>query len=253
MADVRSLLRQERASRQQTGRPQKQSAAPATAPTSKKRKAVDDGSEERKRTRTEVAKGVPAGFFDDGLTGEEAIDLPPNELDTAQQEEGQREAQQLGPIPSHTSNIPTQPSQPPSNEADAAELDAFIKEMEETPAPETALRPFLSGAAIEAAPMTAAEIAAQAREEQSAHRSRRDEELEAEKEDAARQLEDEFDEMEGLEERIRKLREKREALRKVHEKGIVEDIVPEPMPAANEDNESESDDEDWDDWRFHPA
>lgn len=37
--------------------------------------------------------------------------------------------------------------------------------------------------------------------------------MEAEKEDAARALEDEFDEMEGLEERVRRLREKREELR----------------------------------------
>lgn len=61
--------------------------------------------------------------------------------------------------------------------------------------------------------MTAAELAAQAREEQSAQRARRDEDMEAEKEEAARALEDEFEEMEGLDERVKKLREQREALR----------------------------------------
>ena len=66
MADVRSLLRQERAARQQ-----KPSSTPATAPASKKRKAADDGAIERKRTRTEEAAGVPAGFFDEGANASE--------------------------------------------------------------------------------------------------------------------------------------------------------------------------------------
>ena len=103
--------------------------------------------------------------------------------------------------------------------------------------------------------MTAAEIAAQAREDQSAQRAKRDEEMEGEKEDAARALEDEFEEMEGLEERVKRLREQREALRSTSGGIIkVEDDGVKPAPSAEEDGESESDDdEDWDDWRFRPA
>jgi hypothetical protein len=59
--------------------------------------------------------------------------------------------------------------------------------------------------------------------------------------------------MEGLEERVRKLREKREALRQAHVQPIMVDAVPPPLPAADEDQGSESEDEEWDDWRFRLA
>ncbi|KAF2149282.1 hypothetical protein K461DRAFT_44104 [Myriangium duriaei CBS 260.36] len=73
----------------------------------------------------------------------------------------------------------------------------------------------LEGATISAPAMTAAEVAAQAREEQSSQKERRQAEIDDEKEDAAQAMEAEFDEMEGLEERVRSLRERREALRAV--------------------------------------
>ena len=104
---------------------------------------------------------------------------------------------------------------------------------------------YAAGAVIEGAPMTAAEIAAQAREEQSAQRGEREQELEAQKEDAERQLADEFDEMEDLEARLRKLREKREALRTAPaQRTGEEDIVPEANTAIQEDEQSDSDEED---------
>ncbi|KAK5689791.1 hypothetical protein LTS12_028847, partial [Elasticomyces elasticus] len=55
------------------------------------------------------------------------------------------------------------------------------------------------------------------REEQSAQRGRRDVEIEAERDEAATALADEFDEMDGLEARLRRLRGRREASRE--EKG----------------------------------
>ncbi|KAE8831410.1 hypothetical protein HRS9122_09000 [Pyrenophora teres f. teres] len=203
MADARTLLRQQRAARQQAQKPQKQSAAPATAPVSKKRKASDETvEEERKRTRTEEEAGVPAGFFDAAATKDDehvASDPAPTAPeDTAETQPAEPPAE----------------SKPPLDAAAQAELDAFMEEMNaEKTAPPPPAKPTYSGAVIEAAPMTAAEIAAQAREEHSAQRAKRDEEMEGEKEDAARALEDEFEEMEGLEERVKKLREKREALR----------------------------------------
>ncbi|KAF2193966.1 hypothetical protein K469DRAFT_709445 [Zopfia rhizophila CBS 207.26] len=248
MADVRSLLRQERAARQQTGRSQKQSAAPAAAPTSKKRKAADERVEERKRTRTEEAEGVPVGFFD-----EDDVDSLPPSIPGAAQEH----AVQTQSINAMEPSIPPTIAKPLQTQLDQAaeqDLDAFLQEMAEPPQTEHAVAALSSGAIIESAPMTAAEVAAQAREEQSAQRGRRDAEIEAEKEDAARQLEEEFEEMEGLEERVRKLREKREALRIAREQTKVEDVVlADPPPMSYHDEESESDDEDWDDWRFRPV
>lgn len=240
MADARTLLRQQRAARQQAQKPQKQSPAPVTAPVSKKRKASDETAEERKRTRTEEEAGVPAGFFDAGATKNEE-EVAPDPAPAAPEDTAE-----------------TQPAEPPTTSKPAldataqAELDAFMEEMKaEKPAPPPPAKPTYSGGVIEAAPMTAAEIAAQAREEHSAQRAKRDEEMEGEKEDAARALEDEFEEMEGLEERVKKLREKREALRSTSLRAVeAVDVAPEASK-AEEDEESESDDEDWDDWRFH--
>lgn len=91
-------------------------------------------------------------------------------------------------------------------------------------------KPSLTASATISAPaMSAEEIAAQAREEQSVQRGRRDEEIAGEKEDAARALQDEFQEMEELEDRVRKLREKREALRA----GRQEDMSGPGKAAAN--------------------
>lgn len=240
MADARALLRQQRAARQQAQKPQKQSAAPATAPASKKRKATDETVEERKRTRTEEEAGVPAGFFDAGAAkdGEEAAPAAD---------------QKSAPTPDTQPPEAPKAPEPQLDPTAQAELDAFLNEMNaEKPMPPPT-RSAYSGAVIEAAPMTAAQIAAQAREDQSAQRARRDEEMEGEKEDAARALEDEFEEMEGLEERVKRLREQREALRSTSGAPVkAESVAPAPQ-TIEEDGESESDDEDWDDWRFRPA
>ena len=109
-----------------------------------------------------------------------------------------------------------------------------------------------TGATISAPAMSAEELAAQAREEQSAQRGKRDREIEEEREDAERAMEDEFEEMEGLEERVRKLRERREALRVVSPEvgvvgGMVDGVVVNGVGA--EGSESDDDDED-DEWGF---
>jgi hypothetical protein len=128
---------------------------------------------------------------------------------------------------------------------------------------------------ISAPAQTAEDIAAQAREEQSAQRSRRDIELEEEKEEAARALEEEFAEMQTLENRVKKLREKREMLRagKVDQvtegantavvgaggreslNQIVRPVQAEQEPGINgkvddEDKDEDDDDEEFDDWTF---
>ncbi|KAJ4377716.1 hypothetical protein N0V83_000545 [Neocucurbitaria cava] len=241
MADARALLRQQRAARQQAQKPQKQSPAPAAVPVSRKRKAADDNAAERKRTRTEEEAGVPAGFFDDGTAGEDERHTEPPST-----------AQDGKPVSDARAPVPTQAIQAPLDPSAEAELDAFMDEMSRAkPAPPPPATH--SGAVIEAAPMTAADIAAQAREDQSAQRAKRDEEMEGEKEDAARALEDEFEEMAGLEERVKKLREQREALRIKHVQPVqVQDVMVD-APLPEDDGESESEDEDWDDWRFRPA
>lgn len=70
-----------------------------------------------------------------------------------------------------------------------------------------------AGPTISAAPMTAQEVAAQARADMSVQREDRAAELAAEQEDAARALDDEIEQMDALEIRLQRLREQREALR----------------------------------------
>ena len=110
--------------------------------------------------------------------------------------------------------------------------------------------------------MTAAEIAAQAKEQANTQsKERREAEVEGEKEDAARALEEEFDEMEGLEERVRRLRSWREALRvKKAAEGegngeVVEaesaregGTVDESAEGAKEEEEESSDNDEDDGW-----
>ncbi|TKA82216.1 hypothetical protein B0A55_07511 [Friedmanniomyces simplex] len=95
---------------------------------------------------------------------------------------------------------------------DDNELAAFERELAELEEKNrvTALN---AEATISAAPMTAEEIAAHAREEQSAQRGKRDVEIEAERDESASAMADEFDEMDYSEARLRRLRERREALR----------------------------------------
>jgi len=95
---------------------------------------------------------------------------------------------------------------------DESEIEAFVRELAELERnfPVSAIN---AQANITAAPVMAEEIAAKAREEQSAQRGKRDVEIDAEREEAASALQEEFQEMEGLEDRLRILRDKREALR----------------------------------------
>jgi hypothetical protein len=109
-------------------------------------------------------------------------------------------------------------------------------------------------ATISAQAMTAEELAAQAREEQSSQKGKRDREIEDEREEAEGRLEEEFAEMEGFEERVRRLRERREALRvlspEVEGGGTVGEDVVDGVDEEDESEENEDDDVDDDAWGF---
>lgn len=121
-------------------------------------------------------------------------------------------------------------------------------------------------AVISAPAMTADELAAKsAEEERERRRATADVELDNEKEDATRALEEEFEDMEELEARVRRLKERREALRHHQpsppgtaavgsgEKSSVGAVVvngiegPEDAEGSVDEDEDE-DDEDEDDW-----
>lgn len=117
-------------------------------------------------------------------------------------------------------------------------------------------------AVIAAAPMTAQQLAEKKEEEErERRRAQVDVDLEDEKEEATRALETEFEEMEELEARVRKLKEKREAIRRgsvpaTATNGPLEEIssgavaavaAAGELPANGADDEAKAEDEDDDD------
>ena len=228
-------------------------AAEASAQqTSKKRKAESDDEDEedpRKRARGEEEEDI-----------EDEVEVP---VQAAEQEETPRRTVRFA----EGTKSPASPP-PVTNATTTDDLDddpewLELQRLAQGESTSTLATPY-AGATISAAPMTAEEVAAQAREDESTQKERREAELEDEKEDAAQALEAEFDEMDELEERVRKLREKREALRQgitanASEEGAM-DVDVGPGKAGEEaatvelmnvdDEEDDEDDEEDDVWNF---
>lgn len=235
----------------------------ATVQAGRKRKADDDEDEGRKRARAEESEG-----------DEEGPALNP----VSEETDNTTHAIQMNAPGDPTSTSGSTPSK--ANVADIApvapieedpEWAALLREIDDTNTPVLPATVNYAQATISAAPVSAEEIAAQAREEQSTQqRGRRDAEIEGEKEDAAIALQDEFEEMEELEQRVRKLREKREALRlgpRAQEVESAASILAAPVvtpaksatPETNgggveddqdDEDDNEDDEEDFDDWKF---
>ena len=229
------------------GRPPGAPAPTHGANGNKKRKA-DDLEDDDSRKRTRATNGVP----DQNSDTAEVEDVP---VETSDLEAGPKEPL-LSPPPAQPASLPTSfttPTAPPPI-IDEDEWAAFERDVA-TPPPESKISALTAEATIVAAPMTAAEIAAQSRLEASTQtKERREVEMEGEKEDAARRVEEEFDEMAVLEERVRRLREKREELRRVRD-GDADKVkddgggVDDQTWLNNDgDDDDDTEDYDWDDW-----
>jgi zinc finger protein 830 len=136
------------------------------------------------------------------------------------------------------------------DESELQALEADLAALEESTRT-AALDALRSEATISAPAMTAEELAAQAREEQSSQKGRRDREIEDEREEAEGRLEDEFAEMEGFETRVKRLRERREALRVVSPEVEGVGLDEEVGGGGKEEVVDESSEEDEEDgWKF---
>ena len=230
----------------------------------KKRKA-DDGDDDDSRKRTRPVVDVPKGFLDETTKPNDATSQPvAEENDQPVDRAGAvtKPLQGFVRASGATSSLvlgepPTNPAiQPPTAPIDEDEWAAFERDVATPPPDPSAPSALTAAATISAGPMTAAEIAAQSRVQASSQgRERSDMEVEGEKEDAARALEDEFDEMEGLEERVRRLREKREALESQRAKEVEEELEDDGRKEVEnnnveEDAESDDDEDDtgWGAW-----
>ena len=142
-------------------------------------------------------------------------------------------------------------------QVDEAEWAAFEADIAATSVP------YDEDAVISAPAMTAEESAAAIKAEEEAAEKRRaqaDVDLEDEKEEATRALEEEFDEMEELEARVKRLKEKREALRKrggsfgqeaaSKPEVVGKEKLKDAIMEEDEEDDDEEDEDDWDGFRF---
>ena len=254
MADVRSLLRNELASRKGTSQPNT-----AGNRVSKKRKVDNSDGVMRKKLRSTSLEAVQAASEQvDRSPSAEATTTeilePVEEEDMAGPKisvEDDVEQTETAPDPSQSTAAATTPSQGAAGTVDEDEWAAFEREVvapTRMPHLSTAVA---AEATISAAPMSAEELAAQKDIDKAAASRTREAELEGEREDAARFMEEEFDEMDQLEERVRRLKHMREELRQKRTEDQVEDkprVLEDQQAAESESDEDE--DEDWDDWRF---
>ncbi|KAL4935787.1 hypothetical protein BDV06DRAFT_118987 [Aspergillus oleicola] len=287
MADVRSLLRSELASRRST--PQSATGTGTNTPNrvTKKRKVDPADSATRKRVkqtdpeqilanehvqvRPPAAQVGPSDDDDVEVGVEEPLpqDIMRTESDDTpvQLQEKQTAARSEPPTELHPQQSQPQPT------VDEDEWAAFEREVAaptRIPQDSTSTsRPaaLSATATISAAPISAEELAALQEKEEHNARQNREAEAEGEREDAARFLEEEFDEMEQLEERVRRLKNMREQLRAKQrsESAEAEEAVPADLGSntaevktdikAGEGEEEDEDDDDdadddWDNWRF---
>ncbi|RDA90839.1 hypothetical protein CP533_1546 [Ophiocordyceps camponoti-saundersi (nom. inval.)] len=126
--------------------------------------------------------------------------------------------------------------------------------------------PYHEDAVISAPAMTAEESAAAKALGEQTDKLKVDIDLEEEREEAARAMEDEFQDMQELEERVKRLKDRREALRKRSDSHSQDHPAPEKPPsgpgqgnemkddkvevdgAGKENEDDDDDDEDYDDW-----
>ncbi|KUJ12660.1 uncharacterized protein LY89DRAFT_653165 [Mollisia scopiformis] len=203
-------------------------------PPSKKRKASDDEDEGTLHKRSKPTNGIPEGFFDLGQ-GERSPVIPHG----AEMQIPSRPA-----TPSKPVELPIPPKSEPQIDED--EWAAFENEIATAEAQMQAD----NDAVISAPAVSAADLAKKSAEEEYATKKERQEaEVQGEKEDAARKMEDELEAMEGFEARVKRLREKREALRK---KEVVNPTVVTAVPVEIPDEEDDDEDyeDEWDNFRM---
>lgn len=257
MADVRSLLRNELASRK--------GASPNTTGNrvSKKRKVDNGDAVMRKKLRStdlETVQAAADAQSPQPLTADETAEeaLEPVEEDEVAGPEVPSDETRESHTPMTELPTSTQPattsSQPASATVDEDEWAAFEREVVAPTRMPQAPAAVAAEATITAAPVSTEELAAQKERETTSTARSREAELEGEREDAARFMEEEFDEMDQLEERVRRLKKMREELRQKRAADRARDVpmVSEDQRAAAEsESEDEDDDEDdWANWRF---
>lgn len=252
MADVRSLLRNELASRKGASQPNTTGNR-----VSKKRKVDNGDGVMRKKLRSTDLEAVQAAANAQVSQVHDAEDKAEDEVLEAVEEDEvagselpAEEAQEVTTATqaSEPASIPT--ARQESQTVDEDEWAAFEREVAAPTRTPHAPAAISAEATISAAPVTAEELAAQQESDRASAAKSREAELEGEREDAARFMEEEFDEMDQLEERVRRLKHMREELRQKRAEDQARDITMAEEQRAPESESEDEEDDDWDDWRF---
>jgi zinc finger protein 830 len=220
--------------------------APIVEGNTKKRKA-SDGDEEAVDTLRKRTKSTNPSLPEGFFDpAQEEVEAPAVKVPTPTNEVQMKIPSRPATPLKTTQEIPSRPDV--TANVDEDEWAAFEADIAAAEAQPVPV-PIGNGEGVISAPaMTAAELKQrEADEDNKRRRERMEAEAEGDKEDAARKLEEEFEEMESLEERVRRLREKREALRTKESKVSLVAPAEADVEKANGVEDDENDDEDYDD------
>lgn len=208
-----------------------QSAKTSNTTTKKRKASEDDDGDDTLRKRSKPANGLPEGFFDPGMEKEPSPARHAVEM-------------QIPSRPATPSKgIDTIPVvKPVEQQVDEDEWAAFEADIATAEAQVTAA----NDAVISAPAMSAEDIKKRtAEEEYTSRKEMQEAEIEGDKEDAQRKMEEELEEMESLEARVRKLRAKREQLRTNVAAPNVDQTVADTAMAESEEDDDDDDDDRW--------
>ncbi|EXJ64144.1 hypothetical protein A1O7_00480 [Cladophialophora yegresii CBS 114405] len=210
---------------------------------------VDEVSPERDEQKSEARKKPKSRPESTLVEDEDEEQAGPVLLE--QEVPGQQIGQTRAPSPVTGDAVQTKEPSAPAPAVNEDEWAAFEREV--APLAADKPKPDYASATITAAPLTADQITAQQDEDR---RRRLEMEAEDEKEDELGKLAEEFDIMEEMEDRVRKLRAKRDALRTAAKPGddtgqttdgasIATVVVSAATNGVEEDEEDEDEEDDW--------
>lgn len=237
------ILRAQKLEESESEPPSALESIPSIEGNKKKRKASEDEDTTRKRTKAA-----------NGSSDELSNSAVASELDSRPMKPLKNGIQ----IPSRPATpLKSAEIKPKTPAVDENEWAAFEADIAAAEAPAAAT---YDEGVISAPAMSIAELATKEREEENRRkREQQEAELEGDKEDAARRMEEELEEIEGLEQRVKKLKDMREALRQKSKAGlaVVEDGPPSgaDLRTVNDADEEDDDvddeeDDEWDGFRM---
>lgn len=267
MSDVRSLLRSELASRKDPSSgsrlSKKRKIGNEDDPNHKKRRPIPVQTGKVEESESESAVKLKQPSITRSSHGREGVAEEEEEGQSENEEKANVDAANLRPNNNSQETAEDESEQPSSSGLPQAinedEWAAFEREVAAPTRISQAPAALAAPATITAAPMSTEELATAEEERRADSRKAptREAEVEGEREDAARSLEDEFDEMDQLEERVKVLKRKREELRRknaVDNSSSKQEYPAEERPTVPADESSDDDDDqnadDWDTWRF---